>query len=83
MGRTNIAPTFLNIVIVQPYASAALSPKEGMTDTHLTGDWFGHKTRVDILEERKFLAASVNGTLDCPAHETDKIPGLLFTEKVV
>ena len=94
-GVTNIAPTFHNIVTVQPYASAALSPKEGMTAKHVIGGWhrtssltqiiwFGHKTSVDILEDRKFLAASVNGAHGCPAHETDKSPGPFFTveEKV-
>ena len=29
----------------------------------------------------KFLAASVNRTIDCPAHVSDKSPGLLFTVK--
>jgi hypothetical protein len=68
VGSTNIAPTFRNIVTVQPYASVALSHKEGMTATHLIGGWFGDETSVDILEERKFLAASVNWTLDYPAY---------------
>ena len=54
-----------------------------MTATHLIGGWFGHKTRVDILEMRKFLAVSVNGTLDRTDHETDRSLGLLFTVKVV
>jgi hypothetical protein len=55
VGSTNIAPTFLNVVAVQPYASAALSPQKGMTATHLIGGWFGQKTSVDILEDRNVL----------------------------
>jgi hypothetical protein len=83
VGSTNIAPTFRNIVTFQPYASVALSRQEGRTATHLIGGWFGDKTSVDIFEERKFLAASVNGTHYYPAYENDKSAGLLFAVKVI
>jgi hypothetical protein len=45
----------VNIVTVQPNASAALSPKEGMTATHLISGWFGHKTVWTFWKRENFL----------------------------